>query len=176
MASDAETQMGSPSSCLPQRASSFHSTLMGSDPTTESEVETPPQVRAQADAEAKCVICMDSIYDAVEACQYLSCGHQFHAECVSMMMQQLSIVSLDDVRCPECRLTPNEVNAQTIDMLHDDPVYGGCVVQIEEDSQPVGQPDVHEQAVPAGQDEPSAAEPMTDGFLKVFHCPAVSFS
>ena len=107
------------------------------------------------------------------------------------MMQHLSISALEDVRCPECRLTPDEVNAETINLLYNDPVHGS-VVFIPEDTQPDGQPEEHELAAPAGQAEPvpagqaepvaaGQAEPseagtMTDGFLKVFHGPAFNFS
>ena len=98
-------------------------------------------------------------------------------------MRTCSIKELEHVRCPECRRTPDEVNAQSIDLLHNDALRGSVVV-VQDNSQPDGQPEEHELPAPAGQAEPVAAgqaEPseagtMTDGFLKVFHGPAFNFS
>ena len=132
--------------------SAFDEAELSCENTAHATVED-----TEAAAQAQCVICMGSIYDTAEGTQLLSCGHLFHAGCVADMMQQLGIQSLDDVRCPECRRTPSEVNAQTICMVHNDQARGSVVV-IPEDTQPDGQPDEHEQSVLAGQPEASEAK------------------
>ena len=134
---------------------------------------------------------MDFVDEASEEIQYLPCGHKFHAECTAKMMRATNIKELSQVRCPECRRTPDEVNAQSIDLMHNDALRGSVVV-VQDNSQPDGQPEEHElpapagqaEPVPAGQAEPVAAgqaEPseagtMTDGYPKVVHGPAFNFS
>ena len=138
---------------------------------------------AEAAPRPKCSICTDFVDDASKENQYLPCGHLFHAECIARMMRHSSRPELEYVRCPSCRRAPEDVNAQSIDLLHNDALRGSVVV-VQDNSQPDGQLEEHELPAPTGQAEPDAAgqaEPyeagtMTDGFLQVFHGSAFHFS
>ena len=139
----------------------------------EDAPTSPGSIDVEDDDQHKCVVCFQNIRGASEETQILPCGHLYHKECLADMMRTCSIKELEHVRCPECRQTPAELKAQAINLMHNDALQDWPVV-VPEDTD--GQREEHEQSVPAAQPEPSEAGTMTDGFLKVFHCPAVNFS
>ena len=61
----------------------------------------------------ECIICHDALdKDATgdDSQQWLACGHSFHAYCIGKYASSKNI-SLDEVTCPQCKMSPGEMKA-----------------------------------------------------------------
>ena len=77
---------------------------------------------AEAAAEARCPICQGNRDDGTEI-RVLPCSCSFHAECVDFYMGTMR-VSMDELRCPNCRMNPNDLMGLEDELMGNNAVGG----------------------------------------------------
>ena len=68
----------------------------------------------------RCALCQGDLGDG-QPQHWLECGHSFHRECLEDLARHEGVGSVEQVRCPTCRMTSEQRRQQASQLLSGSP-------------------------------------------------------